>query len=189
MAAAGKARQLGYKPLVLSSSIQGEAREVARVHAAILRDAPTNSCLLSGGETTVTVRGQGKGGRNQEFALALALDIQGVPNVVALCAGTDGTDGPTDAAGAIVTGKTITDAAEARTYLADNNSFEFFSLKCTFENWSDRNKRNGYQYSAQTRLKTSVNARWTIPAFRNSPASGVPGHPDSTPKLSLTQDR
>jgi len=125
-AAAAKARALGYRPLILSSRIQGEAKEVARVHAAILRDAPPNSCILSGGETTVTVRGKGRGGRNQELALALAIDIAGVPNVAALCAGTDGSDGPTDAAGAFVTGQTILDLAEARQYLAANNSYEFF---------------------------------------------------------------
>jgi len=124
-AAAAKARALGYRPLILSSSIQGEAREVARVHAAILRDAPPDSCILSGGETTVTVRGKGRGGRNQEFALALAIDIAGVPNVAALCAGTDGSDGPTDAAGAFVTGQTISSLAAARQYLAANNSYEF----------------------------------------------------------------
>jgi len=124
-AAAAKARALGYRPLILSSRIQGEAKEVARVHAAILRDAPPNSCILSGGETTVTVRGKGRGGRNQELALALAIDIAGVPNVAALCAGTDGSDGPTDAAGAFVTGQTILDLAEARQYLRSNNSYEF----------------------------------------------------------------
>jgi glycerate-2-kinase len=127
IAAAAKARKLGYRPVILSSCIQGEAREVARVHAAILHDAPPNSCILSGGETTVTVRGKGKGGRNQEFALALAIDIAGLRNVAALCAGTDGTDGPTDAAGAFVDGKTITNMTTARTHLADNNAFEFFS--------------------------------------------------------------
>jgi len=123
-AAAAKARALGYRPLILSSSIQGEAKEVARVHAAILRDAPPKSCILSGGETTVTVRGKGRGGRNQELALALAIDIAGVPNVAALCAGTDGSDGPTDAAGAFVTGQTISNLTEARQYLAANNSYE-----------------------------------------------------------------
>jgi len=124
-AAAAKARALGYRPLILSSSMQGEAKEVARVHAAILRDAPPKSCILSGGETTVTVRGKGRGGRNQELALALAIDIAGVPNVAALCAGTDGSDGPTDAAGAFVTGQTISNLTEARQYLAANNSYEF----------------------------------------------------------------
>lgn len=129
-AAASQSRSLGYKPIILSSVIQGEAREVARVHAAILRDAAPNSCILSGGETTVSVKGTGKGGRNQEFALALALDIAGVPRVAALCAGTDGTDGPTDAAGAFVTGQTVSKAVQqglnARVYLTENNSYEFF---------------------------------------------------------------
>lgn len=128
-AAAEKARSLGYKTFILSSRMQGEAREVARAHAAILRDAPPNSCLLSGGETIVTVKGKGKGGRNQEFALALALDIAGVKNIAALCAGTDGTDGPTDAAGAFVTGQTISNAVIARRHLADNNSYEFLAAR------------------------------------------------------------
>ena len=125
-AAALKARALGYRPNILSSRVQGEAKEVARVHAAILLDAPPNSCILSGGETIVTVKGKGKGGRNQEFALALALDIAGSKNRAALCAGTDGTDGPTDAAGAYVTGQTITDAPVARHFLANNDAYNFF---------------------------------------------------------------
>jgi hydroxypyruvate reductase len=113
-ATARKAKLLGYKPLVLSSTIEGETREVARVHASILREVVTSGqparpplCILSGGETTVTVRGKGKGGRNQEFALATAAAIAGLPNVAALSVGTDGTDGPTDAAGAIATGETV----------------------------------------------------------------------------------
>ena len=126
-AAASKARALHYRPLILSSCMQGEAREVARVHASILRDAPANSCILSGGETTVTVKGSGKGGRNQEFALSLAIDIAGLDNVAALCAGTDGTDGPTDAAGAFVTGQTISDVTEARRFLDNNDAYNFFN--------------------------------------------------------------
>ena len=122
-AAASKAKSLGCRPLILSSCIQGETREVARVHAAILRDASPGVCILTGGETTVTVTGKGTGGRNQEFALALALDIVGLPNIAALSAGTDGTDGPTDAAGAIVTGQTITDRDLARRHLNNNDSY------------------------------------------------------------------
>ena len=107
-AAASHAKKLGYKPLILSSSIQGETKEVARVHCEIVREivasgSPIGSpaCLLSGGETTVTVRGNGKGGRNQEFALAAAIALADFDKAVALSAGTDGTDGPTDAAGGI----------------------------------------------------------------------------------------
>ncbi len=128
-AAAAKSRALGYRPTVLSSSIQGEAREVGRVHASILRDATPGSCILTGGETIVTVAGKGKGGRNQEVGLALALDLRGTQDVAALCAGTDGTDGPTDAAGAFVTGRTVTDPSVARKYLADNNAYEYLKQR------------------------------------------------------------
>jgi glycerate-2-kinase len=86
--------------------------------------------LLSGGETTVTVHGRGKGGRNQEFALAAALELAGAPNIMCLSAGTDGTDGPTDAAGALVNGDTISRAKklglDAAGYLANNDSYAFF---------------------------------------------------------------
>ena len=137
-AAASKAKALGYAPFILSSTISGEAREVARVHAAILREAVVSGnpakrpvCFLSGGETTVTVKGKGKGGRNQEFALASAIAMAGLPHVVALCAGTDGTDGPTDAAGAIATGESIARASrlglDPAKYLANNDSYSFFS--------------------------------------------------------------
>jgi glycerate-2-kinase len=87
-------------------------------------------CLLSGGETTVTVRGTGKGGRNQELALAFALDIEGRDGLSLLSAGTDGTDGPTDAAGAVVDGTTAPKARELgmnpMEYLANNDSYTFF---------------------------------------------------------------
>ncbi len=113
-AAAQQAHQLGYASLILSSSVQGETREIARMHAAIAHEVrqcglplPPPVCVLAGGETTVTLLGQGKGGRNQEFALAAAMDICGLDDVVILSGGTDGTDGPTDAAGAIVDGDTI----------------------------------------------------------------------------------
>jgi hydroxypyruvate reductase len=100
---------LGYHTTILSTTLQGETREVAGVHAEILREVvssgnpiPRPACLLSAGETTVTVRDNGKGGRNQEFGLAAAIAIAGLPHAVVLAAGTDGTDGPTDAAGALV---------------------------------------------------------------------------------------
>jgi glycerate 2-kinase len=115
--AAQAARDLGYHTLILSSTLQGETREVARVHAEILREVISSghpiqapACILSGGETTVTVHGSGKGGRNQEFALAAAIEIKGLPRSVILAAGTDGTDGPTDAAGGSVDGTTYAKA-------------------------------------------------------------------------------
>jgi hydroxypyruvate reductase len=136
-AASEEAKRRGYRPLILSSRIQGEAREAARFHADILWETITSghplrspACILSGGETTVTVSGQGKGGRNQEFALAAAITLAGAPSIVCLSAGTDGTDGPTDAAGAIVSGDTVARAAKlglnAADYLARNDSYPFF---------------------------------------------------------------
>lgn len=111
--AAKAARGLGYRTLVLSGTVQGEARQAAQSQTELLREAISSGqpaglpvCLLSGGETTVTVRGPGMGGRNQELALAAAIAASGLPNAVILAAGTDGTDGPTDAAGAIVDGTT-----------------------------------------------------------------------------------
>jgi hydroxypyruvate reductase len=136
-AAARKARELGLRPMVLSAVIEGEAREVARMHAAIAREVRATGrpmkppvCLISGGETTVTLRGNGLGGRNQEFVLAAAIDLAGSDRVVALSGGTDGTDGPTDAAGAIADGATIQRAEglglDARRFLAENDSYRFF---------------------------------------------------------------
>jgi glycerate 2-kinase len=109
-AAREKAKQMGYNTLILSSMVEGEAREVARVHSAMAKEIvktglpiPPPACLISGGETTVTLRGNGLGGRNQEFCLAAALDLVELPpRVVVLSGGTDGNDGPTDAAGAVV---------------------------------------------------------------------------------------
>ena len=132
-AAAREARQLGFRTIVLSSTIAGETREIARMHAAIAREAAEHgrparppACILSGGETTVTLRGNGLGGRNQEFALAAALDIAGLDDVVVLSAGTDGTDGPTDAAGAIADGDTLRRKPDARRFLDANDSYHYF---------------------------------------------------------------
>ena len=132
-AAAQQARALGYHTLVLSTFIEGETRDVARVHAAIAKEIRASgrpvkppACVISGGETTVTIRGSGLGGRNQEFALAAALDIAGLKDVVVLSAGTDGTDGPTDAAGAIADGGTIARGLDAAAFLANNDSYHFF---------------------------------------------------------------
>jgi hydroxypyruvate reductase len=114
--AAQAAKELGYKTLILSSTIEGETRDVARMHAAIARqirmyEQPLRPpvCVISGGETTVAMRNEksGKGGRNQEFALAAAIDLAELEDVLILSAGTDGTDGPTDAAGAVADGDTV----------------------------------------------------------------------------------
>ncbi len=132
-AASRCARALGYHTLVLASEIQGETREVARMHAAIAREVvrarrPVKppACIITGGETTVTIKGPGLGGRNQEFALAAAIDIAGLPEVVVFSAGTDGTDGPTDAAGAIADGATLVRNPEAPRFLAANDSYHYF---------------------------------------------------------------
>jgi len=137
LAAEVRAEELGYNTLILSSSIQGETREVAKVHAAIAKEILNSgipvkppACIISGGETTVTVRGKGLGGRNQEFVLASAIEIDGLRGVVVLSGGTDGTDGPTDAAGAIADGATVKRAQQMGLnpwdYLADNDSYHFF---------------------------------------------------------------
>ena len=117
IAASKEAERQGYQPLILSSTVEGEAREVVKVLTAIAKEVrssgnpfPPPACILCGGETTVTLQGDGKGGRNQEFALAAALIIEGMENVVVLSGGTDGTDGPTDAAGGIADGTTVTRA-------------------------------------------------------------------------------
>lgn len=132
-AAAARARALGFRTLVLSSEIQGETREIARMHAAIAREIVSTSrpvkapaCIITGGETTVTLHGDGLGGRNQEFVLAAALEIAGLRQVVVLSAGTDGSDGPTDAAGAIADGDTLRRNPEARRYLDRNDSYRYF---------------------------------------------------------------
>jgi glycerate 2-kinase len=130
-------RSLGFNALILSSSIVGETREAARFHVAIAREVvyngnpiPKPACLISGGETTVTLRGKGLGGRNQEFVLAGAMEIHGLERVVLLSGGTDGTDGPTDAAGAIADSTTIQKAREMgldpRTHLEENDAYPFF---------------------------------------------------------------
>jgi hydroxypyruvate reductase len=137
-AAKNEAERLGYRPLILSSTIQGETREVAKVHSAILKEILASgqpvhppACIISGGETTVTIKGNGLGGRNQEFCLAAALDLRGLPSrVLVLSGGTDGNDGPTPAAGAIVDPLTVEGGAEAgmnaSVFLENNDSYHFF---------------------------------------------------------------
>ena len=128
-------RERGVAPLILSESVTGEAREIAKMHAAIARQVRAHEqplgppcVLLSGGETTVTVRGDGRGGRNSEFALSLALELNGLGGVYALAADTDGIDGTEDAAGALITPQTLvtTGRAEARRYLDNNDAYSFF---------------------------------------------------------------
>jgi hydroxypyruvate reductase len=128
-AAARRARELGYRTRILSSEITGETRDVAAMHAAILRETARSKgaqCVLSGGETVVTIRGTGSGGRNQEFALAAAMGIAGLEDALILSAGTDGSDGPTDAAGAVATGETLARNRQARAFLENNDSYHYF---------------------------------------------------------------
>jgi hydroxypyruvate reductase len=136
-AASREATLRGYRTLILSSMIEGDTTEAARMHGAIAREIirtghpiPAPACILSGGETTVKVRGAGKGGRNQEFALAAAMDIDGSGTTVVFSAGTDGTDGPTDAAGAVADHLTLSRARrrgmDPRHYLAENDAYHFF---------------------------------------------------------------
>lgn len=136
-AAAKKAKTLGYNTLVLSTRVEGEAKEVAYVYAGIAKEIVESgqplkapACVISGGETTVLVRGDGKGGRNQELALSAAIQLAGWDDVVILSGGTDGTDGPTDAAGAIADGETIARATEkgisALAHIKNNDAYHFF---------------------------------------------------------------
>ena len=127
----------GIRPVVLGDSIEGEARDVAKVMAGIARQVRNHAqpamppcVLLSGGETTVTVKGKGRGGRNAEFLLALAIQLAGAGDIYALAADTDGIDGSEDNAGAIVTPDTLKRATElslnAKAALADNDGYGFF---------------------------------------------------------------
>ncbi len=136
-AAEKKAKTIGYNTLLLSSFVEGEAREVAKMQAAILKEIINfgrpilrPACVISGGETTVTIRGTGKGGRNQEFALTCGIEIAGLKGTAVLSAGTDGTDGPTDAAGAYADWKMVDRAKKLGLdpchYLDNNDSFHFF---------------------------------------------------------------
>jgi glycerate 2-kinase len=132
-----RAKDLGFNTMLLSTFVEGEAREVAHVFSAVATEIlhsgqPLSrpACVVAGGETTVTIRGDGKGGRNQELALAAAIQIEGVTEAMIVALATDGTDGPTDAAGAIADGSTLQRAREkglsASEYLANNDSYHFF---------------------------------------------------------------
>lgn len=134
-AAKQKTEELGLHAEIISSELTGEARDVGRWLTDIARSKRSNSsnrlnCLISGGETTVTVKGNGLGGRNMELALSFAIEIEGTHGITLLAAGTDGTDGPTDAAGAIVDGETVKKARaiglNPEEYLNNNDSYNFF---------------------------------------------------------------
>ncbi len=134
---ANAAADLGLHPLVLSTSLTGEAREAAKLFGAMAREIHQSgrpvrrpACLIAGGELTVTVHGDGRGGRAQEFALAAALEIAGLPDTWIVGFGTDGVDGPTNAAGAVVNGLTVRRATrlgiDARAALQRNDAYPFF---------------------------------------------------------------
>ncbi|WP_085904080.1 glycerate kinase type-2 family protein [Kiloniella majae] len=131
------AEKHGFTPVVLGDSIEGEAREVAKVMAAIARQVTNHNqpaqapcVLLSGGETTVTVKGNGRGGRNAEFLLALAVELDGAADIYALACDTDGIDGSEDNAGAILSPDTLERAEKlgisAKEHLANNDGYSFF---------------------------------------------------------------
>ena len=137
-AALAKAQELGFTTQLLTVRLEGEAREVGRIAAAIAKDTPPNHCLILGGETTVTLHGSGKGGRNLETALSAAIALENWPQtshaepveVAVASFATDGEDGPTDAAGAVVTGNTVvtgkTIHLNASQYLHNNDSYHYF---------------------------------------------------------------
>jgi len=136
-AAIDQATGAGFHTLFLSTFVEGEAREVAHVFCAIAKEIlhsgrplPRPACVVAGGETTVTIQGQGTGGRNQELALSAAVQLDGLDQTMVVALATDGTDGPTDAAGAIADGSTLRRARAkkllAREYLANNDSYHFF---------------------------------------------------------------
>lgn len=133
-AAANVASQAGYRSVVLGSALQGEARDVAAAHAHVVREAAqpdSQLILLSGGETTVTVRGSGRGGRNAEFLLALAIALDDMAGIFGLAADTDGIDGSEDNAGAVLRPDLLARARalgiDPRARLADNDGYGFFA--------------------------------------------------------------
>ncbi|MDX1436810.1 MAG: glycerate kinase [Anaerolineales bacterium] len=137
-AAIRQARQEGYQTLLLTTSLQGEAKEAGRLLASLARGmveegVPLSrpALLVAGGETTVRVQGEGLGGRNSEMALGAVRDMSGLPGAALVTLATDGGDGPTDAAGAVVTGETLAQAKalglEPEVYLKRNDSYNFFA--------------------------------------------------------------
>jgi glycerate 2-kinase len=139
LAALAAAQAEGLATLLLTTSLQGEAREVGRVLSAIGQEVAATGqpaarpcCIIAGGETTVTLRGDGRGGRNQELALAALAGLAGLPDLVLVALATDGGDGPTDAAGAVVAGETLARAQalgiQPAEYLARNDAYHFFAM-------------------------------------------------------------
>ncbi len=137
-AAVREAMGLGFNSLLLSTFVEGEAREVAKVFVALAKEVrnsgdpvPRPACIMAGGETTVTLRGDGKGGRNQEMALSAAIGLEDLEDVAIVCLATDGTDGPTDASGALADDDTLRRAKERELdpwhYLENNDSYNFFA--------------------------------------------------------------
>ena len=137
-AAASVARKAGVTPVILGNAIEGESRDVALVHAGIARQCAGYSqpaappcVLISGGETTITLKGKGKGGRNTEFLLALAIALDGDPRIYAVAGDTDGVDGSEDNAGALIYPDTLARAEaaglNAKAMLADNDPWTFFN--------------------------------------------------------------
>ena len=125
-AAATQAEVLGFRTRLLTARLEGEAREVGQFSAALAKDAPSQSATILGGETTVTLRGNGIGGRNLETALSAAISLAGWPNRTITSFATDGDDGPTGMAGATITGQTSQNNQTALGYLNNNDSFTYF---------------------------------------------------------------
>lgn len=130
-AASAYAQQRGIETVVLGDDLEGEARELGQAHAKLAMCQSRPMLLISGGETTVTVKGTGRGGRNVEYLLALAIELQGMPGVYAIAADTDGIDGSEDNAGAVVTPTTLSRAhaenLKANDYLNNNDAYSFFA--------------------------------------------------------------
>ncbi|MBE2220991.1 MAG: DUF4147 domain-containing protein [Anaerolineae bacterium] len=153
-AALAKAKELGFTTQLLTAHLEGEAREAGLFAAAIAKDTLPAHCLILGGETTVTLRGSGKGGRNLETALSAAIALAGWPHIAIASFATDGEDGPTDAAGAVVTGETTNQELNALEYLNNNDSYHYFQavdeIACT-EPDSTKPRRN-----AETAVNTLI---------------------------------
>ncbi len=124
------AKTLGFSTQLLTAQLEGEAREVGKFIAAIAKELPSHHCIILGGETTVTLQGNGIGGRNLETALAAAITLAGTPNCVIASFATDGDDGPTKAAGAVVTGESVANGRlhhlNPTHYLQNNDSYTYF---------------------------------------------------------------